>query len=192
MRHNMDRRKLGRSTAHRKAMMANLACSLIEHERIETTLPRAKEVRRVVEKSITKGKSGSLTDRRVTAAFLRQPAAVKKVFGDLANRFEKRPGGYTRILRKSSRRVGDAAEMAYIEFVDYKLPSLADKEDQKAKRKEKKEAKDLERQAAVGGATTAGVDAKASGRGDSSPKKASTQAAGGASKSTTVRKTSKG
>lgn len=188
MRHNMDRRKLGRSSAHRKAMMANLACSLIEHERIETTLPRAKEVRRVVEKFITKGKGGSLTDRRVASAYLRNPGVVKKVFEDLAKRFDGRPGGYTRILRKSTRRVGDAAEMAFIEFVDYKLPSIADKEEQKAKRKEKKEAKELEKQAAAAGAT--GSDSKA--RESAAPKKASTSAAGAPSKSTTVRKTSKG
>lgn len=193
MRHSMDRRKLGRPTAHRKAMLANLACSLIEHERIETTVARAKEVRRVVEKFITKGKGGTLTDRRVVAAYLRQPNAVKKVFEDLAKRFDSRAGGYTRILRKSSRRVGDAAEMAYVEFVDYKLPSLADKEEQKAKRKEKKEAKELERQASAAGAGAAGASSDSKREASSStPKKPSTQAAGGPSKSTTVRKTSKG
>lgn len=124
MRHAIDRRKLGRKTDHRLKMLDNLAKSLIIHERIETTVTRAKELRRVVEKYVTKGKNGSLHDRREVFKRLRQDVIVKKIFEDLAPRFQDRPGGYTRILRKSSKRLGDGSEMAVIEFVDYK-PMLA-------------------------------------------------------------------
>lgn len=187
MRHNIDRRKLGRDSAHRRAMMANLACSLIQHERIETTITRAKEVRRLAEKMITKGKKGNVADRRVVAGYLRQPGVVKKVFDELAPRFSSRQGGYTRILRKSTRRYGDAAEMAYIEFVDYKLPSQTDSEEKKAKRKEKKEARDLEKQAA---GATPGTESKKSTKDSGTAKKTATKAAGAPQKSA-VRKTAK-
>jgi large subunit ribosomal protein L17 len=146
MYHGAGYRKLGKKTAHRLAMFANAANSLIEHERIETTLPKAKELRRVVERLITKGKSGSLSDRRNVFSFLRQEETVSKLFGDIASRFKDRPGGYTRILKKAETRLGDGASVALIEFVDYVLPSNKSKEDKKsektaAKAKAKEEAK---------------------------------------------------
>src|SRR4051794_532137 len=99
MYHGVGYRKLGRKTAHRMAMFANAANSLIEHERIETTLPKAKELRRVVERLITKGKKGDMHSRRNAFSFLRSEDTVKKLFDDLAPRFKERQGGYTRVLK---------------------------------------------------------------------------------------------
>lgn len=120
MRHKHGYRKLGVDGAHRKAMLRNLATSLITHERIITTVPRAKELRRVVEKMITLGKKGELHNRRAAAGYLFEKDAVAKVFGDLATRFKDRKGGYTRIL-KTGNRAGDNASMALIELVDFDL-----------------------------------------------------------------------
>ncbi len=146
MYHGVGYRKLGKKTAHRMAMFANAANSLIEHERIETTLPKAKELRRVVERLITKGKGGSLHDRRNVFSFLRSEDSVKKLFDTLAPRFKDRSGGYTRVLRLAQPRWGDAAAMAVIELVDYVLPSEKTKEEKKkdrasAKAQEKEERK---------------------------------------------------
>lgn len=124
MRHLNGYRKLGVTTPHRRALLRNMATSVLLHERIETTLPKAKELRSVVEKIITLGKRGDLHARRMAASYLFDDAAVAKVFGDIAKRFEKRPGGYTRILRKGPR-FGDGAQMAFLELVDY-APSKAD------------------------------------------------------------------
>ena len=189
MRHNLSQRKLGRKTTHRLSMLSNMASSLIQHERIETTLAKAKELRGYTEKLITKSKKGTLHDRRQVASVLNDKAAIRKLFDNVGPRFAERKGGYTRVLRKSSRRAGDAAEMAIIEFVDYVLKekSSVSKEERKKARKEKKEAKDLERQAVGAG----GQQEKKSGSGDLDSKKASTGAAGGPKKSTTVRKFSK-
>ena len=120
MRHKHGYRKLGVDGAHRKAMLRNLATSLITHERIVTTGPRAKELRKVVERMITLGKKGELHNRRAAAGYLFEKDAVAKVFGDLATRFKDRQGGYTRIL-KTGVRAGDNASMALIEFVDFEL-----------------------------------------------------------------------
>lgn len=120
MRHKHGYRKLGVDGAHRKAMLRNLATSLITHERIVTTVPRAKELRKVVERMITLGKKGELHNRRAAAGYLFEKDAVAKVFGDLATRFKDRKGGYTRIL-KTGLRAGDNASMALIEFVDFEL-----------------------------------------------------------------------
>ncbi len=120
MRHKHGYRKLGVDGAHRKAMLRNLATSLITHERIITTVPRAKELRKVVEKMITLGKKGELHNRRAAAGYLFEKDAVAKVFGDLATRFKDRKGGYTRIL-KTGVRAGDNASMALIELVDFEL-----------------------------------------------------------------------
>ena len=146
MYHGAGYRKLGRKTAHRLSMFSNAASSLIEHERIETTLPKAKELRRVVERLITKAKGGSLHDRRNVFSFLRQEESTKKLFDTLAPRFKERAGGYTRVLKLAETRLGDAAPMALIEFVDYVLPSQKTKEEKKkarseAKAKAKEEAK---------------------------------------------------
>lgn len=118
MRHKHGYRKLGRETSHRNAMLRNMATSLISHERITTTLPKAKELRGVVEKMVTLGKKGSLHHRRQVLSYLYDKDAVGKVFDDLATRFKDRPGGYLRILRRGVR-FGDGAKMATIEFVDY-------------------------------------------------------------------------
>lgn len=120
MRHKHGYRKLGVDGAHRKAMLRNLATSLITHERIITTVPRAKELRKVVERMITLGKKGELHQRRAAAGYLFEKDAVAKVFGDLATRFKDRKGGYTRIL-KTGVRAGDNASMALIELVDFEL-----------------------------------------------------------------------
>ncbi|KAA0155927.1 hypothetical protein FNF27_00215 [Cafeteria roenbergensis] len=109
-------RKLGRKWQHRQAMLRTMATQLIQHERIRTTLPKAKELRRVVDKLVTLGKRGDETSRRSAAAFVRTPTELEKLFGDLAPRFDERQGGYTRVLRCGWRK-GDAAPMAMIEFV---------------------------------------------------------------------------
>ena len=117
MRHGVAHRKLGRTTSHRTAMFANMAASLIKHEQITTTLPKAKELRPVAEKLITLGKRGSLHSRRLAYAQLRDDTIVSKLFDTLADRYRARAGGYTRVL-KAGIRYGDAADMAVIELVD--------------------------------------------------------------------------
>lgn len=109
-------RKLGRPTDQRMAMLRNMTTSLLEHGRIKTTLPRAKEVRRTTEKMITLGKRGDLHARRQAASFITKPAVVQELFNTIGPNYEDRQGGYTRIVRIGPRR-GDAAEMAYIELV---------------------------------------------------------------------------
>ncbi len=117
MRHGMSGRKLGRPTAHRSAMFANLAASLLRHEQIKTTKPKAKDLRKFAEKMITLGKRGDLHARRQAFAFLRDDEVVAKLFDTLATRYKDRRGGYTRVLGAGFRH-GDAAEMAVIELVD--------------------------------------------------------------------------
>jgi large subunit ribosomal protein L17 len=118
MRHAHKGRKLGRDSAHRKALYANLACSLIEHGRIKTTEAKAKAVKPYAEKMITLGRRGDLHARRQALAELRTQEIVHKLFSDVAPRMADRPGGYTRII-KIGHRLGDAAEMVYLELVDY-------------------------------------------------------------------------
>jgi large subunit ribosomal protein L17 len=117
MRHGKVHRKLGKKPAHRKAMFANMAAALIKHEQIKTTLPKAKDLRPIVEKLITMGKHGGLANRRRAYAVLRDDVIVTKLFGVIAERYAGRSGGYTRVL-KAGFRYGDAAPMAVIEFVD--------------------------------------------------------------------------
>ncbi len=117
MRHGMSGRKLNRTSSHRKAMFANMAAALIKHEQIKTTLPKAKELRPIAEKLVTLGKKGGLHNRRRAFAMLRDDAMVTKLFDALADRYKDRSGGYTRVL-KAGFRYGDAAPMAFIEFVD--------------------------------------------------------------------------
>ncbi len=123
MRHGNGLRKLNRTSAHRKAMLQNMMNSLIEHEAIKTTVPKAKELRRVVEPMITLAKKDSVANRRLAFARLRDDASVTKLFTDLGPRYNARPGGYTRIL-KMGFRVGDNAPMAFVELVD--RPVVAD------------------------------------------------------------------
>jgi large subunit ribosomal protein L17 len=117
MRHRMSGRKLNRTSSHRKAMFANMTVSLLRHEQIMTTLPKAKELRRVADRVITLGKRGTLHTRRQAAAILGDDVLVQKLFGPLAERYRDRSGGYTRVL-KAGFRYGDNAPMAVIELVD--------------------------------------------------------------------------
>ncbi|MEM9556525.1 MAG: 50S ribosomal protein L17 [Acidobacteriota bacterium] len=125
MRHAVRGRKLGRTSSHRIAMFRNQLASLVESERIVTTLPKAKELRPIIEKCITKGKRGTVHDRRLVRRWLPAREHVKKLFDDIAPRMADREGGYTRVL-KLGRRKGDGAEMAIIEFVDYDPDRVAD------------------------------------------------------------------
>ncbi len=117
MRHNQVHRKLGVTSSHRRAMFANMCNALIKHEQISTTLPKAKELRPVIEKLITLGKKGGVANRRLAFAQLRDDAMVAKLFDALAKRYSKREGGYTRVL-KAGWRYGDMAPMAVIEFIE--------------------------------------------------------------------------
>lgn len=117
MKHRIKQRKLNRTSQHRKAMFANMAASLIKHEQITTTLPKAKELKPFVEKVITLGKKGGLANRRRAVSIVRDEDQVKKLFDVLADRYKDRNGGYTRVL-KAGFRYGDAAPMAVIELVD--------------------------------------------------------------------------
>lgn len=117
MRHGKSGRKLNRTASHRKAMFANMAASLIEHEQIVTTLPKAKEIRPIVEKLVTLGKRGDLHARRQAISAIRDEAQVRKLFDTIATRYADRNGGYLRIM-KAGFRHGDSAPMAVIEFVD--------------------------------------------------------------------------
>ena len=117
MRHHVDGRKLGRTATHRRALYRNLVIALITHERIRTTTPKAKEARRLAERMITFAKRGDLHARRHVASILNDKRAVQKLFDELGPRFAARQGGYTRVLKLSGLRKGDAAEMAVLEFV---------------------------------------------------------------------------
>jgi large subunit ribosomal protein L17 len=117
MRHRHSGRQLNRNSSHRKAMFRNMTASLVEHELIKTTLPKAKELRRFAEPLITLAKKDSVANRRLAFARLRDPKAVGKLFTELGPRFESRPGGYLRIL-KCGLRAGDKATMAYVELMD--------------------------------------------------------------------------
>ncbi len=117
MRHKVHTFKIGRSGAHRNAMLANMVSSLIEHGQIKTTITKAKEARRFADKMVTLGKKGDLHRRRLAISKLRDKAAVKKLFDEVAPQYTERNGGYTRII-KLSRRIGDAAEMCILQFVE--------------------------------------------------------------------------
>ena len=131
MRHRHGLRKLNRTSEHRQAMLRNMCVSLLTHEAIKTTLPKAKELRRVIEPLITMGKAPSLANKRLAFSRLRDRNAVVKLFGELGPRYEKRPGGYTRIL-KMGFRVGDNAPMALVELVDRPEPTEASGTEQSA------------------------------------------------------------
>jgi large subunit ribosomal protein L17 len=118
MRHLKRTAKLGRTSEHRNAMLANLVCSLIEHKRVTTTLAKAKAARSVAEKMVTLGKSGTIHDRRLAVARLHQEDAAKILFKEIAPAFKERNGGYTRII-KMNQRQGDAATRAILEWVDF-------------------------------------------------------------------------
>lgn len=136
MRHNVDGRKFGRNTSHRAAMFRNMANAVIDKEQIVTTVQKAKEIRRVVDRLITLGKSGLPASRRLAFDRTRSNDVVSKLFSTLADRYKERAGGYTRVLKMADRRWGDAAEMAILELVDH--PVLDRKRKPKADSGEKK------------------------------------------------------
>lgn len=148
MRHRKQGRKLNRTSSHRLAMFANMAASLIEHEQIVTTLPKAKELRSFVDKLVTLSKNGSLHARRQAASKLRDEEMVKKLFDTLAERYKERNGGYTRVL-KAGFRYGDNAPLAVIELVD------RDPEAKGAKDRARTEAENAENGAEVSAAAAA-------------------------------------
>jgi large subunit ribosomal protein L17 len=136
MRHQKKTIKLGRTAEHRKALLANQVCSLIEHQRIKTTLAKAKAVRPLAERMVTLGKTGSIHARRTALATLRQKSAVKKLFDDIAPRSAERNGGYTRIVKLGQRK-SDSAPMAFIEWVDMaEVVEEKPAEEKKGKRRE--------------------------------------------------------
>jgi large subunit ribosomal protein L17 len=131
MRHGVKGRKLGRTTAHRQALFRNQLASLVERERIITTLPKAKELRRLVERVVTRGRADTIQSRRWVRTWLQERSLVRKVFDDISPRFAGRPGGYTRII-KLGPRSGDGAELVALEFVDFeggaaKAPAAGEK-----------------------------------------------------------------
>jgi large subunit ribosomal protein L17 len=137
MRHGKKVNHLGRQTAHRKAMLANMACSLIEHKRINTTVAKAKALRGFLEPMITKSKNDTTHNRRIVFSKLRQKEAVTELFRDVAAKIGDRPGGYTRII-KLGNRLGDNADMAMIELVDYNEIYNADNKAKKTTRRSRR------------------------------------------------------
>nr|WP_321237292.1 50S ribosomal protein L17 [uncultured Psychroserpens sp.] len=137
MRHGKKFNHLGRQTAHRKAMLANMACSLIEHKRINTTVAKAKALKQFVEPMITKSKEDTTHNRRIVMSKLRQKDAVTELFRDVAVKVADRPGGYTRII-KLGNRLGDNADMAMIELVDYNEIYNAGKKEKKTTRRSRR------------------------------------------------------
>jgi large subunit ribosomal protein L17 len=133
MRHQVRKHSFGRDRDARSALLKGLVLSLVEHERIKTTLAKAKELRRHVEKAVTLGKKANLSTRRLLISRFGSEVAAEKLIGNISKRFEKRPGGYTRIL-KLGLRAGDKAPMALIEFVDYALDKGSEKPTKKAKK----------------------------------------------------------
>jgi len=153
MRHGLTGRQLSRNTPHRWAMLRNMAASLLRHETIKTTVPKAKELRRYVEPLITLGKTDSMANRRRAFAKLRDAEVVDKLFGELGPRFKARPGGYTRILHMAPR-AGDNADMALMALVDQAAPVAeeakpADEGEKKPKARKKKAAAEPEAEAAA-------------------------------------------
>ena len=146
MRHNKKFNHLGRKTAHRDAMLSNMAVSLIQHKKITTTLAKAKELRKFIEPLITKAKDDTTNSRRMVFSQLQNKEAVSLLFGEIAQRIGDRPGGYTRIL-KTGFRLGDAAQMCFIELVDYNenlLKDTASKKKTRTRRSSKKAAEVVE------------------------------------------------
>ena len=137
MRHGKKVNHLGRKTAHRKAMLANMACSLIEHKRINTTVAKAKALKQFVEPLVTKSKEDTTHNRRIVFSKLRNKYAVTELFRDVAPKVGDRPGGYTRIIELGNR-LGDNADMAMIELVDYNEHMLSTKETKKKSRRSRR------------------------------------------------------
>ena len=165
MRHQKKTVKLGRTAEHRKALLANQVCSLIEHQRIKTTLAKAKAVRPLAEKMVTLGKNGSLHARRTALAVLRQKDAVKKLFDDIAPRSASRKGGYTRIIKLGQRK-SDSAAVAFLEWVDtaeVTVEETAPAKKGRKRRSEKGEASSAEDAKQAGKAKKSGPNEKEAG-----------------------------
>lgn len=144
MRHGKKINHLGRKAAHRNSMLANMACSLIEHKRINTTVAKAKALKQFIEPLVTKSKTDDTHNRRIVFAYLRSKEAVTELFREVAQKVGDRPGGYTRII-KLGNRLGDNADMAMIEFVDFnEIYNVAKKEAKKTTRRGKKKAETTE------------------------------------------------
>lgn len=141
MRHLKSGRKLNRTGAHRRAMLRNMVTSLFEHEQLRTTDAKAKEVRRVADRMVTLAKRGTLHARRQAAAYIRKNSVVAKLFGEVADRFRTRPGGYTRIVKVGPRH-GDAAPMSIIELTDRGDAARAEAEKKRERRRKRQERKD--------------------------------------------------
>jgi large subunit ribosomal protein L17 len=157
VRHHRAGKKLGRDASHRKALYANLAGALIEHGRIKTTVTKAKAVRPIAEQMITLGRRGDLHARRQAMAFLRSQEVVHKLFAEVAPRFKARPGGYSRIVRIGPR-PGDAAEMAYLELVDFSAEEQAEEKAERRRlrlRRRQEEVEQAEVETAAPAETTA-------------------------------------
>ena len=150
MRHGLTGRQLSRNTPHRWAMLRNMAASLLRHETIKTTVPKAKELRRYVEPLITLGKTDSMANRRRAFARLRDAEVVEKLFGELGPRFKARPGGYTRILHMAAR-AGDNADMALMALVDQAAPAEAKPAEESAKKPKARKKKAAEPAAEAAG-----------------------------------------
>ncbi|MBI5182363.1 MAG: 50S ribosomal protein L17 [Nitrospirae bacterium] len=163
MRHRVAGRQLGRNPSHRNALFRTLVTSVIEKERIETTLAKAKEIRSMVERMITVGKMGDLSARRRAASFIMKRDVVKKLFDTIAPRFKDRNGGYTRIVR-TRRRVGDGAEMAVIEILGFGAEKKAEGVKEKKKAVEKKGKKEGKARPEKPTAKVEGVEAKKKGK----------------------------
>ncbi len=160
MRHNRTVNHLGRTASHRSAMLSNMACSLIKHKRINTTVAKAKALRKFVEPILTKSKNESMHSRRVVFSYLKDKYAVKELFSEISTKIADRPGGYTRIL-KTGNRLGDAAEMCIIELVDYNenmLKEKATKKSTRTRRSRKTTTKPVEQNSATAPETAQGGD----------------------------------
>tara|TARA_Y100001934_G_scaffold249578_1_gene311151 strand:- start:3397 stop:4032 length:636 start_codon:yes stop_codon:yes gene_type:complete len=205
MRHKKAGRKLNRTTTHRMAMFANMSASLIKHEQIVTTLPKAKELKRFIDKVITLGKKGGLANRRRAISIVRDQDMVAKVFDILAERYADRPGGYTRVL-KAGFRYGDMAPMAVIEFVDRDRSAkgqdsgpvaandgtgpdfMADAEEPKAEKKPAKKAEAKEEKKTEAKKITKKASAKKETKAEDKPKAKKTTAKKTAAKKSTAKK----
>jgi large subunit ribosomal protein L17 len=164
MRHQLSGRQLSRNSSHRHALMRNMSVSLLRHETIRTTLPKAKELRRVVEPLITLGKSDGDANRRLAFSRLRDAEVVEKLFADLGPRFRTRPGGYTRILRMTPR-PGDSAPMALMQLVEGEAPPAPAPETE-GKKKTRRRAK-----AKTEGEAKSKAETKAEGEGEAKPRR---------------------
>jgi len=195
MRHKLSGRQLSRNSSHRHALMRNMSVSLLRHETIRTTVPKAKELRRVVEPLITLGKSDSEANRRLAFARLRDSDLVEKLFGEIGPRFRTRPGGYTRILRMVPR-AGDAAKMALMQLVDRPAPVAASTEPAEGAKSKKARAADAGDKAAAkaakASAKAASKDAKAAEKAAKASKKEAVSSAKKAGSGAKVKAGTKG